>query len=686
MDERVGSRPDSVGRRRGALAIVALTWGPALGAVAMTLAAGAPFDDVPWYAERSFFALYVLIALTTGPTSAMIVRRGDHPAGWLTAFIGVGFGASAFALAWSFLTWSHPGLPGAGLAIHASAWLSAPGGFLAITVLPWLLRPGHLTRIRRALAWVGFLATGLITLLSLVSQQPEAPPNPLSLAGTVVGTVVDTATLPLIWTCIGASAVVGLLAVADVVRQWRTEPRDGARAYGVLAAGVALMFVGMAMLQLWPPGWGRATVQPLGVPTIAIAQVLLCLSVVVVVLRTWDRGPDIVVPRLVVWALLSSVVALLYVGSVGLAIRLLPVSDDAARTLVVAGLALVIHPLRQGLQSRVDRLVHGGAADPVRLLTQLGRQVRGEGRSDVLPALVESVRDGLRLGRVAVVSTAEPLVAVSSGVDRPPAPAEHRASVRLVVDDRHVGDLTVLAAPGQRLDARTRRVLRSLSDVLALSLDLVQSQLRLRAASERLGEVRHEERRMLRRELHDSLGPALAGVGLGLAAAQRRLLHDPQGASALMDEMRAELTRRTEDIRMLARSLLPVQLDDGDLAAALDVLATRFRGAGLEVRTAVDPAAALDTRHQIAVYHVATEALMNAYRHARAATVDLAVMIPDDGGVVLDVVDDGCGIGEAPRTGVGLSSMRERADELGGTVVVEPRPEAPGTRVRMVLP
>ncbi|WP_436697551.1 sensor histidine kinase [Nocardioides sp. BYT-33-1] len=683
MDDLVGDRPDSVGRRWAALAIVVVTWGLVLAGAGMTLAAGAPFAEVSWYAERRFFLLYVLVALTTGPTAAMILRRGDHPAGWLSAVIGVGFAGSVAALGWSFLTWSHPHLPGQGLTAHASAWLAAPGGFLAIAVLPWLLLPPDRARVpRRLMTGLGLAATAVLAFTSATVQQVGAPGNPLSLDGTTVGAALGR----LIWPSLGVCAATGFSAVVAVARQWRREARDGARAYGVLVAAVALMFTGMAMLQLWPPGWGRAAVQPLGVPTIAVAQVVLCLSVVVVVLRTWDRGQDVVVPRPAVWALLSSVVALLYVGSVGLAIRLLPVSDDTARTLVVAGLALVIHPLRQGLQSRVDRLVHGGAADPVRLLTQLGRQVRGEGRHDVLPALVESVRDGLRLARVSVVSTAEPLIEVSSGTERPQATAEHRAVVRLVVDDRHVGDLAALAAPGQRLDGRTRRVLRSLSDVLALSLDLVQSQLRLQAASERLGEVRHEERRMLRRELHDSLGPALAGVGLGLAAAQRRLRHDPPGASALLDEMRAELTRRTEDIRMLARSLLPAQLDDGDLAAALDVLAERFRGAGLDVRTYVDPAAVLDTRHQIAVYHVATEALMNAYRHARADTVDLAVSAPADGGVVLDVVDDGCGLGDAPRPGVGLSSMRERADELGGSVVVESRPEAPGTRVRMVLP
>ena len=677
MDGHVGRRP------RAATAIVATTWGLMLAGVAATLASGAPFGEVPWFAERRYFLLYILVALTTAPAAAVIVRRGDHPAGWLSAAIGLGFAGSTAALGWSFLTWSQPDLPGQGLAAHASAWLAAPGGFLAVAVLPWVLLPPDRARlVRRGLAGLGLAATAAITITSATVQQPGAPPNPLSLEGSDVGAALGL----LVWPSLIVSAAIGFAAVVAVALQWRREARDGARAYGALVAAVALMFAGMAALQFWPPAWGRAAVQPVGVPLIAVAQVLLCLAVVVVVLRTWDRGPEVVVPRVAVWALLSSVVALLYVSAVGLAVRLLPVSDDTVRTVVVGALALVIHPLRQWLQSRVDRLVHGGAADPVRLLAHLGQQVRGQGRRDVLSALVESVRDGLRLGRVEVVSATEPRIAASSGADRPQAPAEHRAEVRLVVDDRHVGDLSALAAPGQRLDARTRRMLRSLSDVVALGLDLAQAQLRLQAASERLGEVRHEERRMLRRELHDSLGPALAGVGLGLAAAQRRLLHDPQGAAELLDEMRAELTRRTEDIRMLARSLLPAQLDDGDLAAALDVLAARFSGAGLAVRTYVDPAAGLSTRHQIAVYHVATEALMNAYRHARAGTVELAVHAPDGGGVVLDVVDDGCGLGDAPRAGVGLASMRERAVDLGGSVVVEPRSEAPGTRVRMVLP
>jgi len=190
---------------------------------------------------------------------------------------------------------------------------------------------------------------------------------------------------------------------------------------------------------------------------------------------------------------------------------------------------------------------------------------------------------------------------------------------------------------------------------------------------------------MLRRELHDGLGPSLAGVGLGLAAARRRLTHDVPGTLDLLTELEAELAHRTDDIRLLARSLLPAQLDEGDLAQALAVLSERFQGSGLRIVTRFTAPATLDTRHQIAIYHVAAEAVLNAYRHAGADRVEVTVATTD-GGVALDVVDDGVGLDPEARPGVGLQSMRERAEELGGELTVQPGPTGRGTQVRMVLP
>jgi signal transduction histidine kinase len=201
-----------------------------------------------------------------------------------------------------------------------------------------------------------------------------------------------------------------------------------------------------------------------------------------------------------------------------------------------------------------------------------------------------------------------------------------------------------------------------------------------------LVEVRQEERRMLRRDLHDGIGPALAGVGLGIAAAERRLDHDIDGTRDLLGELQEELSHRIQDVRLLSRSLLPAALDDGDLCGALEALGARFETSGLMAQVDCGRLGELETRHQIAVYHVASEALLNAHRHGRARRVTITVMGGDSMATVLEVIDDGSGIDPSSTQGVGLRSMQERADEQGGSFEIGPGDSGRGTRLRMVLP
>jgi two-component system, NarL family, sensor kinase len=89
---------------------------------------------------------------------------------------------------------------------------------------------------------------------------------------------------------------------------------------------------------------------------------------------------------------------------------------------------------------------------------------------------------------------------------------------------------------------------------------------------------------------------------------------------------------------------------------------------------------------EVAAYRIAQEALTNVARHANAKTCHVRLSVDRVGGALeLEVSDDGVGMTEGRRTGVGLSSMRERAEELGGTLAIEPEPEG-GTRVLARLP
>ncbi|MBB3040909.1 ATP-binding protein [Nocardioides soli] len=634
-----------------------------------------PFD-VGWYAEPVLFVFYLIVGLMSGPVAALILHRGRHPLGWSTGAIALSFAAAACVLAYAFVA-TERGWPAAGLAVQAFVAVEAFGRTLPVAVLPWVLRTGPMTRTARRCVTAGIALSTVTGLLALTGHQAGAPANPLSLADTRVHSVL----LPLTVAALTLSGLLGLVGVAGLVRRWRREPSAGRRAFGVLAGGMVLLFATMTALLVWSPT-SHTLVAAVTLPLLFAAYLLVCLSSVVLVLRTWELPIGSAVPRAAVWGLLTASVLVIYVVVVAVATRLLPIGNESAGVVAAGLLAVLVHPLRQALQDRVDQLVHGGAANPVVLLAQLGARLPGTPRQEALPALVDGLRQGLRLGAVDVTGV-DPPVQVASGV---PRPAGDRLTLPLVVDHRRIGQIEVEAEAGQRLDPRTMRAVTNFVGLVALSLDLVQTNQRLREASRRLGDVRHEERRMLRRELHDHMGPALAGVGLGLAAAQRRLRHDPGGAVRLLADLEAEVERRTEDVRLLARSLLPAQLDDGDLAAALTVLTGRFRSAGLQVRADCTGTEALDARRQVAVYHVAAEALVNAYRHGRASCVDVRVRCGRTGGVTLEVVDDGVGISPQHGRGVGLKSMRERADELSGHLSIEPGDAGSGTRVRMVLP
>ena len=151
-------------------------------------------------------------------------------------------------------------------------------------------------------------------------------------------------------------------------------------------------------------------------------------------------------------------------------------------------------------------------------------------------------------------------------------------------------------------------------------------------------------------------------------------------------ELREELRGAIADIRRLVYDLRPPALDDLGLLATLHQLAERYGAEGEQLRVVVEvpedlphlPAAV-----EVAIYRIAQEALTNVVRHAQAKTCIVRLAVNED--VALDVVDDGVGIPEERSGGVGLSSMSERAAELGGTCVIEPAPEG-GTRVSVRLP
>jgi signal transduction histidine kinase len=209
----------------------------------------------------------------------------------------------------------------------------------------------------------------------------------------------------------------------------------------------------------------------------------------------------------------------------------------------------------------------------------------------------------------------------------------------------------------------------------------------LQRSREGLVAMREEERRRIRRDLHDGLGPALAGVALGLDAVQRIADPEPEAAAKLAGQLKVEVQQSLADVRRLVEDLRPPDLDQLGLVGALRHQAGKVtdRDPGLEVEVSGEDLPQLPAAVEVAAYRIATEALTNVGRHAAARRCRILLAIDEPAGLRVEIEDDGVGLTHGRPGGVGLTAMRERATELGGSLSVCRR-EQGGTLVAARIP
>jgi signal transduction histidine kinase len=241
------------------------------------------------------------------------------------------------------------------------------------------------------------------------------------------------------------------------------------------------------------------------------------------------------------------------------------------------------------------------------------------------------------------------------------------------------------------------RLLDDLARQAGAAAHAVQLTADLQRSRERIVVAREETGRRLRRDLHDGLAPTLAALALKAGAIGDLIPADPQGARALSAELEAEIRGTIREIRRLVYELRPPALDELGLVAAIRERATtestrrRANGARGDDAAAVilitveapDSLPPLSAAVEVAAYRIVQEALTNVVKHAQAGRCIVRLTAADN--LEVEIIDDGVGLPDARRTGVGLLSMRERAEELGGTCVVKALPKG-GTRVFAQLP
>ena len=412
---------------------------------------------------------------------------------------------------------------------------------------------------------------------------------------------------------------------------------------------------------------------------------LVPLSLTVALLRHGLFDVDALIGRTLVYAALTVTVVALYVMLVGYLSSLFRTEDNLAISLLATGaVAVLFQPLRERLQRAVNRLLYGQRDEPYTVLSDLGRRLAATADpTATLPAVVETIARALKVPYVAIeVADSEQTELAAVGV-----PRADPIRLPLVHQGEALGTLLVgRRTPGEGLAAADRRLLDDLLRQAAAALAAVRLNVELLRSRERLVNAREEERRRIRRDLHDGLGPTLAALGLKLETARNRLSDDPR-ADVLLGELAERTQAAVGDIRQLVSALRPPALDELGLAGALRQLGASLEGQqlnGLKVSIADLELPALPAAVEVAVYRIVQEALTNVARHAHAGSARVAVFT-GDAGLSISVEDDGVGLPVEYRPGVGLASMRERAEELGGACLIS-RGAAGGTCVVATVP
>jgi signal transduction histidine kinase len=405
--------------------------------------------------------------------------------------------------------------------------------------------------------------------------------------------------------------------------------------------------------------------------------------------RSWSV--DRILNRSIVYGTLTGGIILTYAASVVLLRALLPGETPYAVALLSTGAgALVALPLRDRLQRIVNRLMYGDRDDPYRAIARLGEQLQTSiGSEDVLEVIVGTVAQALRLPYAAIEladATDDTLTAVHG---TRPADATSLLRLLLVYRGDTIGHLLLAPrSPGESFGDADLRLLGDLARQAGPAVQSVRLTADLRRSRERLVTALEEERRRLQRDLHDGLGPTLAGALMKLEAARSRLDRSTGEADRLLGEL-AEDTRRTiDEVRRLTYDLRPPALDQLGLVGALRERAADFstaRADALEIEivapTGLPP---LPAAVEVAAYRIGLEALTNVTRHSGAGRATLRLELRD-GALDVEITDDGRGIGTNGNAGVGHRSMRERAEELGGRLELG-QTDRRGTRVHARLP
>jgi signal transduction histidine kinase len=561
-------------------------------------------------------------------------------------------------------------VPGADYMAAVGPALQAAASLLVVVAVPVVFPDGHVPGPRwRWLAWCAAAAIGCLFFGNLLSPQTNEARlahwhNPLGLPTRHA------------WIADGLSAVAVLLsvialagAVTGLVLRWRRGGRlvrQQLSLFALAACPPAIVLI-IIIIANGVPAW-----------VISVAFLPIPVSIAIATLSRGLYDLRRAANRTLVWLTMTVSLGALYVVVVASAAALAPAHRTWWPPVLVVGTAgLLLVPAHRATQRAVNRVVYGRWHEPYEVLAGLGEQLAAAADVDLLlDATVTELTAGLGLEEVSVRGLDGTAIAgteLASGV-----------AVALPAYGTTVGWLSY-RPPARPLSEAEQRLIRDLASHLGGAVHARVLRNDLQSTRERLVLAREEERRRLRRDLHDGIGPALAGLTLKTETARALLPPGAERSSRELQLLREEIRHTVTDVRRVVEGLRPPAIDELGLVPACTQTVERLCADGGLAATlaAPDGVPPLPAAVEVAAYRIIVEAVTNTVRHANARRCHVTLSLASTT-LLVSITDDGVGLTAAGRHGSGLAIMRERAQELGGTFDVTEA--SPGVTVQATLP
>ncbi len=641
---------------------------------------GIPADaqlDQGWSAVLSGLA-------QTLPGLLLLRRLPRHPIAWVLTVSGLLWIVDGFASSWaSYAIYTEPGLPGA----SAAYWFYSRFGAVLLLGLPLLILlfpDGRLVTARfwRWLSMTSLALTALLPVLLVVAPisvmgryhnvalPPEISRLSLDPFSIDLPYAVWEPVLRVAYTSVVVSLVIPFAVTVHRYRASSVERRAQIR--WLMWAALVDMFALLVPLE-----------NPPVVPALLFGLAIALISAAIVGAVTKHRlyAIDRLLPATFLYGVLALLVVAVDLAVFAVAGGVLGERDAALAAIAVV--AVVYAPLRSRLWRAVRRLVRGSRDDPYATVSALAARLESAADPDEqLRAVARTLAEAFRLPyvRVEIERSTGGQAIVEHGKESGPTialPVGYRGEA--------VGRLVLCPGDGTALSERDQQLLGDLVRQAAAAARASELSTELQRGRSLLVAAREEERRRIRRDLHDGLGPSLGAVALRIETARNLARSAPDRADRMLDQATAEVAAVLADVRRLVHDLRPPALDELGLVRAIEQQAEPFRLGGLQVDVEAAPLGALPAGVEVAAYRIVSEALTNVARHAAAGRCEVVLRVGDGPALELSVTDDGIGIGEEVAAGVGMLSLRERAAELGGVCSVR-CPEGGGTVVQVRLP